>query len=162
MRSLVLAFAFAGCAVEVPAAPQVYVRAPYDPMLPVYTAGPDAWSPLGFEAVTDDPGTPECARDWYVHRTTDCKITMWIYRVPDLVETAGTQAQTDPTTRAVSIDSRLVDPLHLQIAVAHEAGHILLDTPRHTQGGIMGGADCVMHDVDYQLACETIGYCVKY
>lgn len=120
-----------------------------------------AWEPLGFDVSADDTGTRECDLHWHAGDPIDCQITIGVIRPPDLIEREDKLAESNRDQRIVWIDARLVSPRYLSIASAHEAGHVLLDTPRHTEGGIMGGFDDVMHDVDRALACETVGLCVE-
>lgn len=57
----------------------------------------------------------------------------------------------------------LSDDDHLAAAVAHEAGHLLTEPPRHRhrhgieslRGGAVGGRDAVDHDVDLQAECDA-------
>ena len=44
----------------------------------------------------------------------------------------------------------------LLVIIAHEVGHAVLDTGRHTSCGIMGGSDFFPCDEDVALACERI------
>lgn len=148
-----------GATSETPEAPYVRLVVQDAPQDHAYVQAVSAWAPLGFEVGFEDSGMVECDFTW-PSETTDCQITIGIIRDPLLREKEGTNALSDRTGRFMKIDSEVTDPFGLAIAVAHEAGHILLDTAEHTQGGIMGGADCVMHDVDKELACRTIGICI--
>ena len=130
---------------------------PGQPQVSEYLDGALVWSPLGFGATLDEQDQPECARGWYVTGETDCVLTIGVQRVPNLRETAGTSALSNRAERSVVIDSRL-SGYDLILAMAHETGHIVLDTPSHTQGGVMGGASTRLEQVDYELACEAIGY----
>lgn len=140
-----------------------------------YLDGACAWEPLGFRVyLADEPEAadaggqiaPECGPRWYQHGSRDCQITIDIVVDPLLLERSGTDAAAFSATRVVLLDDRLLEAdtgpasRYLRTAVAHEVGHVVLDTGRHTQGGIMGGATSVMRDVDYELACETIGTCL--
>lgn len=122
----------------------------------VYLNAARGWEPLGFDFAVEATGMPECARDWFKTGEVDCEITLYLYRVPNLVESAGTSALNDNGT--ISIDTKLTGDA-LDNAVAHEVGHTLLNTGTHTKGGIMGGVSDRMWDVDYKLACETINIC---
>ena len=161
MRILVLAIAvLAGCA-ERPEAPAVHViTLDGSDVLPVYVQGAAAWSPLGLDASTESSGLPECGLSWYVFGELQCEITIGIRRDPLLRESRGTNALSSRPERTITIDSDLTDPYALEIAIAHEAGHILLDTAEHTRGGIMGGASLSMADVDRELACRAIQICI--
>ncbi len=124
---------------------------------PIYLQGANAWSELGLDVGYEDRGFPECPQRWTT--SPRCQITIGIVRVDGLREAEGTDASTNRLARRVQIDTDVTNTFRLLSAVAHEVGHIVLDTPRHTVGGVMGGADGVLHDVDRQLACETIGIC---
>lgn len=118
-----------------------------------------AWAPLGFTVSFEDVYLPECPRFWYAMHETNCQITVYLLRDQRLLELAGTEALAERAERVIRIDAAVAGD-RLKISVAHELGHILLDTKEHTAGGIMGGATWVMRPVDYELACRTIGICV--
>lgn len=118
-----------------------------------------AWAPLGFTVSFDDLKLEECPRFWYAMHLTNCQITVFVQRDPRLLELAHTEGLADRTHRSISIDASVTGD-RLKISVAHELGHILLDTPTHTAGGIMGGSTWWMKPVDYELACSSIGICV--
>lgn len=143
-----------------PAAPVVYVQDPGgDPSLHAqYIAAAEGWSPLGFDFTFDDPGLPECTH-WAAGDNPDCQIVAWLFRVDGLAGDEGTQASFDPSTRAINIDTSLTG-WRLDVATAHEFGHLVLQTGEHTQGGIMGGVDDRMWGVDRALACKSIGVCL--
>lgn len=135
----------------------------YAEPLPEYLEGARAWEPLGFEVTFGARGVEsECPRRWYDGADVDCQITIELVRKPRLVETDGTLALSDIARRGIAIDPRVTDRDALLTAVAHEVGHILLDTSMHTTGGIMGGQGWQMFAPwpDLQLACMTIGRCV--
>lgn len=153
MRALLL-LVLLGCAAEPPALPHVVLVDAQE----LDAEGASAWAELGFRF--DGEVTPECARRWYDEpRELECTITIGFVRDPLLRERVGTNAMSNRDTRTVTLDAELVDTFELLIAGAHEVGHIVLDTPTHTAGGVMGGADWRLHDVDRELACETIGVC---
>jgi hypothetical protein len=142
--------AIAACAVERPAAPDVaIVTWPGQPHLPIYDAAVAVWSPLGFARV-DSSELPECPRDWYVTGDVGCVITIGIKR-------EAINSQANRSERYVLIDSRTTNDLDLLVAVAHEVGHVVLDTPEHTHGGVMGGSSSQLTDADLELACRAIG-----
>lgn len=127
-------------------------------VLPEYLEAARAWETLGFDVDMGAYGDMrECPRRWYVSGDIDCQITLEVIREPMLRERRGTDALSDIAARGIAIDTRVADRVELTAAMAHESGHILLDTPEHTQGGIMGGASIVVTDVDLELACRTIG-----
>lgn len=146
--------------VDRPVAPAVHViTLGGAPMLAAYVKGAAAWSPLGFDVSADPSGLDECGYSWHVFGELDCEITIGIRRDPLLREKHGTDASTSRPERIVTIDTEVPDA-DLQRIAAHEAGHILLDTADHTQGGIMGGSAVTMQKVDRELACRTIGICI--
>lgn len=117
----------------------------------------NAWRPLGFAASLEDPKLPECGRRWYADAAAlPCKITIFVLVDPTLLAVAHVGAQSDRTSRTVWIDAS-TDPYRARYALAHEVGHIVLDTPKHTLGGVMGGSTYWLMPVDYALACESIG-----
>ena len=63
--------------------------------------------------------------------------------------------------RYIIINSTTTNDLDLLVAVAHELGHVLLDTSEHTVGGVMGGSSSQLQPVDYELACAAIGVCIE-
>lgn len=145
---------------RIPLAPHVHlVIADGDPNLAAYERAGSAWEMLGFTVSGEDVHADECPRFWYAMHLVSCQITVTLERVPRLVELAKTEAMTNRTARLVRIDAAIAGD-RLRVALSHEIGHVLLDTPRHTQGGLMGGATWWLTEVDFALACETIGICV--
>ncbi len=132
---------------------------PGQPMIDAYGDGASAWIPLGFDVV-ERSNLPECERRWYETGDTDCVITIGIRRDPMLRDREGTNALSNRADRSVTIDASL-SGYDLIVAVAHEVGHIVLDTPEHTRGGVMGGSSAQLEAVDYELACRTIRICVE-
>jgi hypothetical protein len=126
-----------------------------------YVDGARAWEPLGFDIQLKDDGLVECARRWYATGDTDCQITIGVKRDPLLREREGTDALSNRADRYVVLDGELTDYFRVITAIAHEVGHILLDTPEHTRGGVMGGSSWVLEPVDYELACRSIGICIR-
>lgn len=155
-----LAVLVSACAVDSrPSAPEiVIVTWPGQPMIDEYRDGASAWTPLGFDVV-EQYDLPECERHWYEAGNVDCAITIGIRRDQMLREREGTNALSNRADRSVTIDTSL-SGYDLIVAVAHEVGHIVLDTPEHTHGGVMGGASAQLEAVDYELACRTIHICV--
>lgn len=154
-RAVLLASLLVGC-VERPTAPAVQLIT--DRAEDV--AGVDAWEPLGFDVALEDSGLPECDQQWYAHGELDCQITIGVRHVELLREHVGSNARSFRDQRLIEVDSRL-DTFGLLYALSHEAGHILLDTSVHTNGGIMGGSTYVLTPVDRRLACETINICTE-
>lgn len=115
---------------------------------------PYGWGEIGFSF--GDSGFGECGLGWYKFDETDCQITIGVVFVPMLRERTGTNAQTHRDQRFVEVDSRLTG-YALKIAVAHEVGHVLLDTSEHTRTGIMSGSSLAISDDDRELACRSIG-----
>lgn len=54
---------------------------------------------------------------------------------------------------------RDLPPFRFAVIVAHELGHVVLDTAQHGSCGIMGGSDVVPCEDDYRIACEDAGLC---
>src|SRR5690606_27993297 len=104
----------------------------------------------------------ECPRDWYARGETDCTITVHLSLWPRFRERYGMDGAADRATRGIVIDDRYSGAL-LHHLVAHELGHVLLDTGHHHERGILsslGTADTVATRADYALACKSIGVCV--
>lgn len=156
--AVVLAVAYS-CREPAPIAELPSVRLVADPVRDEHLTGARAWEPLGFVVSLEESGLRECQRRWYAsdrEDAFDCQITIGIVIESGLIERTGSDAAASREMRAVYLDD---DVRWLGGAVAHEVGHILLDTPLHTRGGVMGGASGELRDVDYELACETIGVC---
>jgi len=163
MKTVILiALVLTACAADRPSAPVVrFVLEASDTTDPaIYLDAASGWNPLGFDFTTEPTGLPSCNAHWFDEGQTDCEITIYLFRVPTLIESAGTAALSDRAARTINIDSS-VTGFELSIATAHETGHIVLDTATHTAGGIMGGADDRMWPVDATLACQAIHICVS-
>jgi hypothetical protein len=180
MKTFILCIALlaSACAAEVEG-PAVVIRQGTsftDVEMKYIQSGVATWRELGFHLETESD-LPECGRYWYQDGEIDCKITIDLtmeHLESDGHEYAGL-AQRD------SRDIILSDHFHmeqfnynlaieLQIAAAHEFGHILLDTG-HLPDGVkglmsapyaMGGGDAGTEptQADYDLACERIGICL--
>jgi hypothetical protein len=173
VKSLACLLALAACAEEPAHDRQPVVVIYHDGAArPEYLAGASAWEPLGFEFVlgSDVPMgerlAPECGRQWFQEGCHDCQITLSFIIDPLLYERSGYDAAAVRDSRAAYFDEMLLTSdtpaasSYLKVAVAHEVGHLILDTAEHTEGGIMGGAVAAMRDVDYALACRAIGVCL--
>jgi hypothetical protein len=160
LRSLLVALALAlacvACNSIDPGRPHVHLIA--DTRMPVYLDGARAWTPLGFAFDFTSDGRVECQRRWF-EGSDDCQLTIGIVVDPLTLERTGSPAAADRHGRVVYLDDTLGDSgrTAMRVAIAHEIGHIVLDTPEHTKGGIMGAASWQMTEVDYALACESIG-----
>lgn len=163
MRSLALLLAATACTTEAPPpAPLVSIVPDSAGPHVEYDQGLAAWARLGF---TPGDNGVECPRDWYVAGEVDCTITIYIALWPQFKERYGHDALTDRATRGVIIDDRYSGRLLVHLA-AHEIGHVLLDTGHLQPGqvGIMSGeglTETKAWPADYELACESIGYCVS-
>lgn len=146
---------------RIPPQPYVQVDVEEIPYQREWLHGARAWQPLGFEIRHEPSPLPECDRRWY-EDTVDCQIIVRFVLEPHLIEHTGSDGAANRGLRRVYVDdSVLAQTSEYQlILAAHEVGHILLDTPRHTAGGIMGASSSSMQDVDYDLACEAIGVCL--
>lgn len=116
-----------------------------------------AWTDyLGIAVVARTFGSTECPRRWW-HATSPCQVTMQIVAVDGLREKVGTNALVDRASRVAQFDARLVgQTFNLRVAIAHEVGHVLLDTDEHVAGGVMGGADLMLNDADRALARSAL------
>lgn len=160
IRTILAAALLVGCVDSGPSLPEIRITAiEGQEQLTEYQDGALVWSALGFSVGNSD--LPECERRWYETGNAECAITILVTRDPLLRERTGTDALSNRTDRTVAIDSELTNEYNLIVAVAHEVGHIVLDTPKHTQGGVMGGASARLERVDYELACSTIHVCVQ-
>lgn len=77
-----------------------------------------------------------------------------VQRVPD--DSMDVDARTWREFRLIEIRESVAG-LRLYVAIAHEIGHGVLDTGRHTNCGIMGSSDWFPCDEDIALACERVG-----
>lgn len=155
-RAAVIALALAGCAGDELVAPHVALVGDVNDDI---ATGARAWARLGFRIHEGEVDGAECARRWYDLRDFECVITVTVVRDPRLREEYGTNALADRLSRSIAIDARETSPTVLRIAGAHEVGHLVLDTGRHTLGGVMGGSRWRLTDVDLELACDQIGIC---
>lgn len=76
-----------------------------------------------------------------------------VERVPDdAISADGTANRADRVIRV----KQSLGGLRLLVILAHEVGHVVLDTANHTFGcGIMGGSDTFPCDEDIVLACTA-------
>ena len=135
-----LALLLAACATDAPVVAYVHVADPERSL-----EGIEVWEAIGFRVSLESWGLPECDSP-----DPSCQISL------GYVEGAPTRADRD--TRTMYIAPELAG-FRRCVARAHEAGHILLDTSEHVEGGVMGGVDCQLNDADRELACRTIGAC---
>lgn len=126
------------------------------PIAAAFVAGARAWVAIGFTVTTADLELEACPRFWPSLHAYDCAIHIRVYAVDGLVESAGSEGIADRATRTITYDR---GSARVSAIGAHEVGHIVLDTPRHTQGGVMGGAASVLRDQDRTLACEVARLC---
>jgi hypothetical protein len=77
--------------------------------------------------------------------------------VSNLFERVGSYGMADRGRRIIYLDHRLSVGFQLDVAAAHEIGHVVLDTDAHTGCGIMAGADTSPCDEDLELACSAAG-----
>lgn len=166
MKTITILIAlFAGCgaidSTDRPAAPYVMLELVHEtPPLPEYLRGAGVWEPLGFDFGYTDSGLPECQPNWYQPgQVTDCQITITLVRWEHLQEQEGTTALSDRHLRTMAIDTR-EEGSSLQLATAHEVGHIILNTEAHTMGGVMGGASLTLTATDIEFACAHIHICI--
>lgn len=130
--------------------------------------GMAAWVRLGFRwSYTAIPSLTECRRDWYKVGAHDCTITIGMSRVAGLAD--GLAGRVDGMAsrelQVIDVDAKWTE-WALAAIVAHELGHILLATDEHLSAGAVGvmaarGAAWDPTQADFDLACRTIGICVK-
>jgi len=118
-----------------------------------------AWDPLGFGAQLEDPELPSCERRWYDAQQYDCQISIFVVVDPEMISRGGPRAMADRAHRAIWIDAS-VSEHDARYALAHEVGHIVLDTKLHVAHGVMGGQTHWLTADDRALACESIGVCL--
>lgn len=140
------------CATESVDLPEIVIASPYSELA-------SGWEDIGFRVV-EQSELERCARHWTTAMSPRCSIPITVTVFPRLREQEGTLALAIRASREVVFDDDLVG-LDLAIAVMHEVGHVVLDTDRHTQGGVMGGSQATLAAVDYDLACDTIGVCMR-
>lgn len=112
-----------------------------------YLTAARTWEALGFEVGDVDANLPTCEPH---ERAARCQLTVTLDLAPYLSQTDGL---------AIIIDSREPDPGRVRIAIAHEAGHVLLDTGDHAPGGqlaVMAGTWSEVTDVDRVFACAHV------
>lgn len=139
-------------------------------MLLVACAADPAPEPaLTFELRTIDPADSDAdaysraARAWRdvgAFEVEGAELVLWIDRYPHLREEVGSNGVRQGNH--LTIDAR-VTGRELLVVAAHEVGHAILDTSRHTSGcGVMGGSDVLLCEEDYIIACEEAGLCDRY
>ncbi len=142
---------------------------PYVRIVPVAESNPlytyNAWVNLGFVVYEEDSGLVECGSGWYLaDQNRNCQITIGVYREKDLALNTGADGLANRERRFIIIDSQW-DGYYLRALIAHETGHILLNTGHHVEVGraIMApaGAEWFARPGDYSLACSTIYVCLN-
>lgn len=125
------------------------------------------WSGLGFDAGDAPSGLPECPRDWYLappNQRGDCEISIVARIEPVLVEKTGSDGFANRVSRDIFVDDSLWiqhGPIYRAHIMAHEFGHVLLNTSAHTPTGIMSSqATTFLSDDDRDVACQEIGVCL--
>lgn len=121
------------------------------------------WVTLGFRPSPDaDTDLAPCPADWHLHRppVVDCALVIGIKRETGMHDALGVDGLSDRASRTISVDARWTGWL-LSAVVAHETGHILMNTSRHLPAGQRGvmqaaGAEWDVSDADRRLGCETI------
>lgn len=165
---LVVLATLASCALDRPSAPRVVVEV--DPATNAedrdsIDAGANAWILDGFIASvvlgqrTD--AAAECPQRWYLDGTTDCTLTVQLYRVPNLIAQTGASGLSDVAMRTTQLDASLTGAL-LWAVTAHELGHQLAHTSAHLGSGVPGvmASSSTTSDptaADYGLVCAQLG-----
>lgn len=160
MKTLLVTLALLnGCVESTPSAPYVHVISNLEDS--ALLDGVRAWEPLGFSFGFQESSLPECPPRWWVSGETECQISVWVEVDPDIRKLTGSNALSNIDTKDIAIDSSLViDPLGFSIAAAHEMGHVLLHTKKHTSSGVMSGTSSYITRTDKDLACEEILICL--
>ena len=139
-----------------PRLPYVHLVVAGEP-LKAYLDGARAWSELGFTVGLEDQGKPECPSTWRREPlATSCQFSIALRREPGLRLRTGTNALAWRPFREIVIDTDVVNYYDLIISVAHEVGHVLLDTSAHTKTGVMSGAVWALEPEDRALACVQV------
>lgn len=112
-------------------------------------------SELGL-GVAPDARRRECDRPWW--KTPEpCEVSIVITAEKGLREQIGHDGDTNLELRAIRIDTRvLANRTLLWTVIAHELGHVFLNTSEHTADGVMGSKDWVLHDGDRALIQRTV------
>lgn len=123
-------------------------------------AGGIEWQRLGFKVQLEGTTTlPRCPNLWYKQtpQLTSCAIEIGVVRERGLMLNYQAMGQADRVTDTIRVDSSLIN-FDLMHVIAHEVGHILMNTGEHTLDGVMvsGGWKWWLSDADKALACKTI------
>lgn len=119
--------------------------------------GAATWSQLGFGYSDHETPQPECSLSW--PSTSDgCAITVGVVRDPNLRSQYGVDGTADRAINVVTVDARHAG-FNLTALVAHEIGHIILNTRHHVTDGVMSARSYRWNltDDDRALACATVG-----
>ncbi len=156
MRCIVVMTVFSiGCPTPTPPRPKTHVR------MIVQGASSNAdlvascnvWgSYLGLSCGFESSDQVECNRAWR-HEGQICQLTLGLRFETGLAKSIGHRAESDRDLRLARFDASLLagPRLDLQIAVAHELGHLILDTAEHTTTGVMAGTDVMLSAEDRAL-----------
>lgn len=133
-----------------------------------YVDGAHAWEFLGFDFIDERYAgpLPECDRFWYVDHVKPCVITITVVVDPYLIEKYGADGAAFRAERQTHLDDSVWQhgSAYVAMIVAHEVGHVLLDTDVHTAEGLLSGAQenkpLWPSPEDSALACQEIGVCL--
>lgn len=121
--------------------------------------GLEAWRELGFELLLEaESELPRCPNNWAAIARLDCVIVIGLRREAGMMTTYKARGMADRVTDSISVDE-LISGKELAHVVAHEVGHIILNTAQHVRSyGVMlsGGYMTRLSAQDRALACETI------
>lgn len=120
--------------------------------------GLSAWRDLGFETLVEAASDlPRCPDDWFRVGRVDCVLVIDVRREAGLMTRYRARGQADRVTDTVFVDELLAGE-ELAHVLAHEVGHVILNTPKHTTYGVMdsGGWLRRLTAKDRALACEAI------
>jgi Zn-dependent protease with chaperone function len=160
---LILALAlFAACAAR-PRGPTAIVRM-YEPGewshddIRSVAEGLAAWRQLGFiTEVEQETALPACPNDWAARGLIHCALVLGLRKEPCLMS-EGMRGASDRVTDTITVDAN-IHGKELAHVIAHEAGHILLNTSKHVRSyGVMlsGGSMSDLSAQDRALACGAI------
>lgn len=138
-----------------PALPRVVLT--FDDWGPEIAEDAEVWEQIGFDVVTDDPGQqPVCAQRWYDYEWDGCEIRVRIKAASQLDDGAVGRA-----LRGLGEIWILDTTQRPGLVLAHELGHIVLNTGEHVDEGLMSATTVSitfeLTDEDLALACKAAG-----
>lgn len=161
MRLIAIAAALLGACTAEPELPHVVIYA--DPQLAGDVAAVAAvWEPLGFTFGEPRKQLPQCYLHWTRSELEPCEISVIVHVGTDDI-LRGNLGVTVPDLRTAWVD---VDAGRPWLVMAHEVGHVLLDSNSHLldgERGVMAWTSALIEeqltDADRRLACRNRGVC---